>query len=383
MNFSERNVSHGDIFTEVDHSVSTWITAVKIMRYVCIPVIACVGFCGNTLSLLVFSARSMRRSSCSVFLAALAAVDNVFLISLVISWIDGHIRTLLTLDFACETLVYMTYVASFLSAWFIVGFTCERYIAICFPLRSHYLCSVFREKVTVYVLTIIALVAYNYSFWTTVSSPVGGCLHRLEYIQFLNIVTWIDTLFTMVLPFLIIAIVNSLVFRAVSQCTLKSGDSKTRKIKVKRSLSSPEVLDRSVISLRSSSSLTLRLPGTSRVNHRARVTRTLLFVSSTFLMLNLPAHVLRLYNLIAVATSNVPAVSDKLYFLQELTATLYYATFGCNFFIYTLFGRNFKHTLFRILRCKSTALNVTSRQIVFRRFSYNRQSTRSSCLTSL
>lgn len=378
MNFSLSNVSQEELYTAQELPTSPWITAVKIIRFVCIPLIACVGLCGNTLSLLVFSARSMKRSSCSVFLAALAAADNVFLISLVIFWVDGHIRTLLTSDMACQTLVYMTYVSSFLSAWFIVGFTCERYIAICFPLRSHYLCSVFREKITVYVLTLLALVAYNFSFWTTQSSPVGGCLHRHEYMQFLNVVTWMDTFLTMVIPFVIIAFVNSLVLRAVSKCTLKGSDKHSINVQVHRSISTPELRERAVISPTLG---TLRLPGSTRVSHQARVTRTLLFVSSTFLLLNLPAHVLRLYNLIAVATSTVPVVSDKFYFLQELTATLYYTTFSCNFFIYTLFGRNFKHSLFLILRCKSTTL--ANRQVVFRRFSYNRQSSRSSCITSL
>jgi len=376
MNLSMCNTSEDGVFVQPDYPASPWIVAVEVVRFVCIPIISCIGLCGNTLSLLVFSARSMKRSSCSVFLAALGAADNVFLISLLISWVDGHIKTLLVSNWACQTLVYMTYVSSFLSAWFIVGFTCERYIAICFPLQSHFLCSVFREKITVYVLTFIALVLYNFSFWTTETSSQGICLHKLQYMQFLNIVTWADTVLTMVLPFFIIVVVNSLVLRAVSKCSMKYKQPIVSPVRM--SMSTPEFRSRRVML---PTEVTVRLPSSNRVSHQARVTRTLLFVSFTFLLLNLPSHTLRLYNLIATVTSTVPVVSDKFYFLQEITATLYYSTFSCNFFIYTLFGRNFRHSLCLILRCKSTTLK--SRQVVFRRFSYNRNSSRSSCLTSL
>ncbi|WAR09686.1 hypothetical protein MAR_034762, partial [Mya arenaria] len=52
----------------------------------------------------------------------------------------------LYLDRQRDVLIYFTYVTSFLSVWFIVGLTFERYIAICFPLKRTFLCSVKREK---------------------------------------------------------------------------------------------------------------------------------------------------------------------------------------------------------------------------------------------
>lgn len=381
MNISGANYSLEDFQERNELSSSPWIVAVRVMRSVCIPMIVCVGLCGNTLSLLVFLAKSMRRSACSVFLAALAVVDNAFLISLSISWIDGQIITLLSTDLACQLLVYITYVASFLSAWFIVGFTCERYIAICFPLHSNYLCSVFRQKVTVYILAFVALVIYNFSFWTTDSTTKDVCIHKIEYLNFLNVVTWVDTFLTMVIPFIIIAFVNSLVLRAVAKCKLKPKERPVLSYRMKRmrSVSTPDLGEcRTFIN----ASVIRPLQGAKRVNHQIRVTRTLLFVSSTFLILNLPAHVLRLFNLIASFTSTAPTVSDKLYFMQEVTAMLYYTTFSCNFFLYTLFGRNFKTSLFLILRCKSTT-TFSHRQLLLRRFSYSRHSSRSSCLTSL
>lgn len=388
MNISDTNGTHPDVYfsEEFETPTSEWFVAVKIMRFVCIPLISCIGLCGNTLSLLVFSTRSMKRSSCSVFLASLAVVDNIFLVSLIISWVDGEIDMILISDFPCQLLVYTTYVTSFLSVWFIVGFTIERFIAICFPLHSNLLCSVFREKVTVGVLTIVALVMYNFSFWTTLAVPEDGCLHKIEYLQFLNIATWIDTMLTVIIPFLVIAVVNTMVLRAVMKCSPKTKERPSRQMKHHRTNSEQRCESSKDFRERGRTGLfrnvtAVRRSGANRANHQVRVTRTLLFVSSTFLFLNLPAHVLRLYNLIAFATSSVPIVSDKFFFFQEITAMLYYTTFSCNFFLYTLFGRNFKQSLASILRCRSST--TRNRQIMFQRFSYSRQSTWSSCRTSV
>ena len=35
----------------------------------------------------------------------------------------------------CQVLFYLSYVSRFLSAWFIVTFTVERYIGVCHPLK--------------------------------------------------------------------------------------------------------------------------------------------------------------------------------------------------------------------------------------------------------
>ncbi|WAR09688.1 CLTR2-like protein [Mya arenaria] len=206
-------------------SLSTILFAAKTMRTVFIPLIVAIGLCGNTLSLMVFLSQSMRQSSCSVFLASLAAVDNTILVNLLFTWIDGEMVTIISTDLLCQVLIYFTYVTSFLSVWFVVGFTCECYIAICFPLKRTFLCSVKREKIAVVALILAACGLYNFSLWTSRMQQFGPklkCSLKMEYIQLLNIVTWIDTLLTMVIPFFIIIIANLLVLRTIIQGSLKS-----------------------------------------------------------------------------------------------------------------------------------------------------------------
>ena len=375
------NETHGDIA----RTLPPLILAVKTMRTVCIPVIVAVGFCGNTLCLMVFSARSMKRSSCSVFLGSLAAVDNSFLLSLLLTWIDGELVPVITTDFSCQLLIYLTYTTSFLSVWFIVGFTCERYIAICFPLKRNLMCSVKREKIVVICLTLIAGVIYNFSFWTSGMQQFGPkrkCVMNIEYMYFLNIVTWIDTFLTMVIPFFIIVTVNSLVLKTILQCPVK----KTAPKETDKLLSSKSKERLMFWKGKSNNKVETKLviKPTKHRKHffkasspQIRVTRTLLLVSMTFLCLNLPSHAIRLYSLIASLVSEEPTTTEELFFLQELTLMFYYATFSCNFVLYTLFGRNFKKALMLILRCRSTTED--RRRKMLRRLSSNTNS----CITSV
>jgi hypothetical protein len=294
-----------------------------------------------------------------VFLASLAFVDNTFLVCLLITWIDGEINSILVTDLACQLLIYTTYVASCLSVWFIVCFTFERFIAICFPLKSTLICSLFREKGTVLILATITCLMYNFSFWTTGMEqwgPVMRCSHNPKYIQFLNIVTWIDTVVTMIIPFLLIAFMNSMVLRSVIKCQPKEKPttSKRRENGFMKVTSFVNMLDKGIVSsLRKRPEIRVNTTKSQRRSPQVRVTRTLLFVSTTFLVLNLPSHIMRLYNLISLITTDRQTISIEFSFLQEMTLVFYYMTFSCNFFLYACFGRNFRHALYLILNCQS------------------------------
>lgn len=333
-----------------------WIKAVKLMRNICVPVIASVGIIGNILSFIVFSSKGMKKSSCSVFLASLAFVDVLFLLSLTINWLDGETEGIITTDIACQFLIFITYVTGFLSVWFIVGFTLERFIAICLPLKGAVICTVFREKVIVLMMSLSASVLYNFSFWTSGMQQWGTkmkCSHKMEYFRFLQIITWIDTFSTMVIPFILIAVMNYIVLKTVLLCPQNAR--RQRNNATSRSLlfssTSCDNSGRENFIKSNFKQKTLFSKSSNRTHPKVRVTKTLMFVSMTFLFLNLPSHVVRLYNLISSVASNNAIISEQFFFLQELTLMLYYITFSCNFFLYTMFGRNFKRSLKLIFQC--------------------------------
>ena len=77
---------------------------------------------------------------------------------------------------------------------------------------------------------------------------------------------------------------------------------------------------------------------------QARTTRTLLILSTSFVVLNLPSHVLRLYVFIISlsGTTLTPLQTQKVYAWQELVQFVYYINFASNFFLYTLCSNAFR-----------------------------------------
>ncbi len=79
----------------------------------------------------------------------------------------------------------------------------------------------------------------------------------------------------------------------------------------------------------------------------------LVLVSSTFLILNLPSHALRLYaftqSMMAEDSKNFQAFPERKFILvQRLFQYLFYTNFAINFLIYNMCGQNFRHALKRL-----------------------------------
>ncbi|XP_021346943.1 cysteinyl leukotriene receptor 2-like [Mizuhopecten yessoensis] len=317
----------------------------RTLRNVFLPIIVIIGLTGNTVTIVVFISTHMKKSSATAFLATLAFVDNVFLVALFTTWFDGSVSNIIKTEGVCQLLVYVTYVTSFLSIWYVVGFTAERYIAICHPFRAPIVCSRFREKIYVIILAVVAGVLYNYALWTTSVVELNGvyrCGYKFKYMSLLEKVTWIDTIITMIIPFLLILLMNIKVvckaaaFHRKRKHCLKPTDSFNSSISRSKSRA-------------------------LRSKPQMRVTRTLVLVSTTFLVLNLPSHVRRLYTLIIYTTTQQETeIAMYHYLLQEITQLLYYSTFSVNFFLYALYGKHFQSSL--LLMIKSIRYRICCRK---------------------
>ena len=78
----------------------------------------------------------------------------------------------------CQLFSYATYVTSFLSVWFVVSFSFERYLTIQFPLKRHVLCRPRRAWMVVLSITGLALLLYNFALWTSVVEPIDASRGR-------------------------------------------------------------------------------------------------------------------------------------------------------------------------------------------------------------
>ena len=105
---------------------------------------------------------------------------------------------------------------------------------------------------------------------------------------------------------------------------------------------------------------------------RMRTTRTLLVVSSVFLLLNLPSHAFRIYSIVEeirgggdrgddggdVIDAEASASETSVDYWQQLLLLLYYAHFSVNFFLYIASSQSFRNALRRVFSCCSLAAGL-------------------------
>lgn len=99
------------------------------------PVWYAVGIVGNVLSALVWLQRRMRRNNSSaVYLATLSINDTLFLLLHILLELSTAWQVQ-TLDYPvfCETFSLIYLVTQYLAPTLVLGFTVERFIAVCYP----------------------------------------------------------------------------------------------------------------------------------------------------------------------------------------------------------------------------------------------------------
>ena len=294
----------------------------------------------------------MKRTSCNIYLAALATSDTTFLLCVFLSWsADIYNR-----NGWCQTLVYLTYVTGFLSVWYIVAFTTERFILVCFPSKRHKVCTPQVAQVIVIVLTCFAFAFYSFSPIVSGINSFHGhtiCAPLPDYDRVSWILNNLDTLLTLVIPVIIILGCNIKIARLV--CTFyKSKPPKpyhyvckwefTGQSQNNNTYHTNMYMRRSYNSVSTTGiHSTILLPNAkSGSNYQIKATRMLLIVSTVFLVCNLPTHAVRFHGFIMYMIDNSYVPSRSFILWQKFFQTMYYINFSVNFFLYSFSSRSFR-----------------------------------------
>lgn len=289
---------------------------VQMLHVYALPAFIVLGIPGNILSFVVFSCSStMNKLPSSTYMAALAITDTGFLVLLFFTWLQqAGISSVVSYPW-CQIIVFSTYVFSFLSVWFVVLFMIERYIAVCYPLKALQLCTKRRARLSTVIISVLAMLLYSHSFWTTFDRQ-GMCEMRTEFFIFLTIMTYVDTVATFIVPFTAILVMNLRIIMAV------------RDVK-RRSHWLQELQPRA------------SAHHTSLSKTQMKLTKSLVIVSSVFLMLVLPSHANRFYALITVHFLS-SGLNRPLEIAQHLMQFLYYLTFVINVLLYAATSHMFR-----------------------------------------
>ena len=373
-----------------------------------VPAICVAGILGNALSFVVFTCTYLRRTSASIYLAALSVADACFLLAALVKWTDKTFMKLYTRDGWCQTIVFIKYVSTFLSVWYVVSFTSERYIAVHFPLKRNHLCTARRAKMVVIILAVGAMMFYGAVFWFYGRQDIHHLHICAPYDQYTDLVTTylhnFNTVIMLIIPFCLITVMNVRIALKVlkfykRQETMRRanwGGSVTRQTSLFRARSeSPSGTPRCTAADGAQPSRSTNDTCDDGARRRSqyhnktqeRVTKLLLIVSTVFLVMNLPRHIARTYGFISKLTDEDYQPSWESIFWGSIFKYFYYMNFALNLFLYSVCGHSFRRAA-GWLRIKITHMisewcaRICSKQDDVQR--YDIQSTRSHiCMANL
>ena len=214
------------------------------------------------------------------------------------------------------------YLFSFLSIWFIVCITIENYIVTFHVSRAVTFCSVIRAKIIVILFAICSIFMYLGQFWTTKVVDFGGgtviCTEVDEY-RALNIIYFLwDTVTTL----LILSLVTTgLIIAILTRNVCHRHENANQQVSKKQ---------RSLV----------------------RITRVLLAMSLTFVILSAPSHANKLRHLIITEAFGRQLYSLQDRILHQLFQVTYYLSFCLNFVYYLIWSSNFRKEFKRLFGCQ-------------------------------
>ena len=141
------------------------------------PSIIGLGLVFNMVALLVLLLSKLTSLSSTRYLVASTAVDLLYLSTLLVTWLAERGVPVYQLGAFCHLTTFFQRAAAFLSTWYAVGLSVDRFLSICLPGWERQLCSPTRANVVIVSLGMLALVVY-----LNISLTVGVVRLGLQYI---------------------------------------------------------------------------------------------------------------------------------------------------------------------------------------------------------
>ena len=367
------------------------------------PVWYFIGICGNIISARLWTTRKMRRNNSSaVYLSALAISDTSFLLLHVMQELQ-YAWDVKTLDYPvlCETYFVLYLSAQYLSPLLVLGFTTERWIAVCRPFQKERFCTegrAVRITVSLVASSLMLCVIQSY-FWTYDGKQCrqrhDSAIDGADGTIFWTVWTWVTELIVFFAVPLLILVFNVFVIAEIRRLTAarmslvpKMSETTIPVIgfTADNNTGGEKFRDRKESSVGGTNNMSRR---NSSTGNNASTTLMLLYVSFYVILTTLPATLV--YAIIhyfpegSHNLTDVQIMSDstwRLYFAylttRKVVEEICLSHYACNFILYMATGPQFR----------KAASELFSVHHLFRRDSNNKQYTTitrrsTTCVTSL
>ncbi|CAF3480583.1 unnamed protein product [Rotaria socialis] len=172
-----------------------------------------LGFIGNSLSILVFSRKSLRSRSCSIYFLALSVSDIVVLVGYTLEnllWYGFGIQ-LLSSAFMCKSVIFLFYASTDISNYFLTLAAIDRFVLTSHGSANHHFCRESTAKLLIAIVAILfSLINCHFLYGFHVDKD-GVCFPRngtysLFYVNHYD--SYIDIVKTVLIPFIVIFLCN-------------------------------------------------------------------------------------------------------------------------------------------------------------------------------
>lgn len=296
------------------------------------------GIPGNAVTIIILTtSRKLRKSPTSIYLAVLAACDSMFLASMGVMWVSSlTLYTVYTTDVLCKTVTYLTNVTGCLSTWLVVVFTIERYFVVVHPLHRLARCSKSIARRNVLLVLPWPFIIYSCSF-IIVGTEGGMCAVVSEYQLHAMLFHSCDLIIILFVPFFIIVSANIRIGHRMLTSTRRSGylSGSSTSTRTPPPVNLDGRVQRVTMFQRINTTLDLR-----RCIRDVKTTKMLVIISCTFLILNFPHNLLRIRELVAMQSGEMPDRTEQT--ISVIFMAMYNMNFAINFVLYSMASSNFR-----------------------------------------
>jgi hypothetical protein len=339
---------------------------------ICLPLmILPISLLSNCLSFLALRSRHMRGTSTAFFMLVLSVLDPLVLITKNLVYFPTFINPN---AISCKILYFLIYVLGYTNVWILVIMTADKFLAVWFPLKVSYFCTITRAKYVCLLLLLLTSIISFHHFWTidSLTHPQNleqrYCSYDMIHYGFIqHIWRYIDFIIWCFLPFILILSLSVLIIyklRTNSQQNIQQRRSTNNKsdeglIIENETRLSKQKLTNQGIQMRSNQKTNV-----IRSRHR-HITLMLLAISAVFLLLTLPNSIYFVleitYNFNHPPTDNNYSHWLRYRRLTILTVIMFQLSdlqHATNFFLYLLTSDKFRRSILGIFQSMIRILPV-------------------------